>query len=85
MRGGEKCSFGWRRGILVSWWSGRSRIQVPSGRMDGNATFEEKVRSIGKADQAGVWRSLFLKDVAGIELHQPGSFCNKYSTLKNKM
>jgi hypothetical protein len=31
MRGGEKCSSGWRRVIIVSWWSGRSRIQVPSG------------------------------------------------------
>ena len=42
MKGGEKCSSCWRRGILVSWRCGRSRIQVPSDRMDGNATFEEE-------------------------------------------
>ena len=65
MRGGEKYSSGWRRVILVSWWSGGAERKFLPVECMAMLPLRRNVRSIGKADQAGVWRSLFLKDGAG--------------------
>ena len=51
-------------GTLVSWWSGGAEYKFLPAEWMATLPLRRNGRSIGKADRAGVWRNLFLKDVA---------------------
>ena len=54
MKGGEKCSSGGRRIILVSWWSGKAEYKCLPAEWMARLPLRRNVRSIGKVDRAGV-------------------------------